>query len=96
MSGGTFGTTADISGAYGMYLGGGSVGSYIGAALSVKSWSSTVVGAIVRGATSQTANLQEWQNSAGTVLAKIDAYGNITAPNLTIDPIVSGLLFGGM
>lgn len=34
-----------------------------------------VVGVIVRGAASQTANLQQWQNSAGTVLASIDANG---------------------
>lgn len=34
-------------------------------------------GLIVRGATSQTANLTEWQNSAGTVLASVDAYGTL-------------------
>lgn len=32
---------------------------------------------VVRGAASQTANLQEWQNSAGTVLAKVTAAGTI-------------------
>jgi hypothetical protein len=31
----------------------------------------------LRGAASQTANLQEWQNSAGTVRAKVDANGNV-------------------
>ena len=36
-------------------------------------------GLIVRGAVSQSANLQEWQNSAGTVLAKVTSSGNITA-----------------
>jgi hypothetical protein len=39
----------------------------------------TTVGIMVRGAVSQTANLQEWQNSAGTVLASVLAGGNITA-----------------
>lgn len=34
---------------------------------------------IVKGAASQTANLQEWQDSTGTVLAKVDAYGYITS-----------------
>jgi len=34
-----------------------------------------VVGLLVRGAASQSANLQEWQNSAGTVLAKVDLNG---------------------
>jgi hypothetical protein len=37
----------------------------------------------IRGAASQSANLQEWQNSAGTVLTKIEASGNIVAPNTT-------------
>jgi hypothetical protein len=41
--------------------------------------SSTQVGAVVRGAASQSANLQEWQNSAGTVLAKVIAGGNAYA-----------------
>ena len=34
-----------------------------------------VVGLLVKGAASQTANLQEWQNSAGTVLGRIEAGG---------------------
>jgi hypothetical protein len=33
-------------------------------------------GIVVKGAASQTANLQEWQNNAGTVLAQIDSAGN--------------------
>jgi hypothetical protein len=35
-------------------------------------------GIIVAGAASQTANLQEWQNSAGTVLASVNSSGDIT------------------
>ena len=53
-------------------LGFGSVASQLG----LVSGAATSVGAVIRGATSQTANLQEWQNSAGTVLAKVDASGN--------------------
>lgn len=34
---------------------------------------------IVKGAASQTANLQEWQNNSGTALANVDASGNVTA-----------------
>jgi len=37
---------------------------------------------IVKGATSQTGDLQEWQNISGTVLAKVDSSGNITGTNL--------------
>lgn len=44
----------------------------------------TTVGAVIRGAASQTANLQEWQNSAGTVLAKVDSTGNIVVGSMAI------------
>ena len=40
--------------------------------------SASVVGLTVKGATSQTANLQEWQNSSGTVLASVNKNGVIT------------------
>jgi hypothetical protein len=35
----------------------------------------------IRGAAGQTANLQEWQTSAGTAVAKVDATGTLTAAN---------------
>jgi hypothetical protein len=35
-------------------------------------------GLIVKGFTSQSANLQEWQNSSGTILASVDSSGNLT------------------
>lgn len=39
--------------------------------------SASSVGLTVKAATSQTANLTEWQNSSGTVLAKVGSNGNI-------------------
>ncbi|USN95564.1 MAG: hypothetical protein H6793_00120 [Candidatus Nomurabacteria bacterium] len=39
----------------------------------------------VRGVSGQTANLQEWMSSSGTVLAKIDASGNLTVKNATVE-----------
>jgi len=39
----------------------------------------STVGIIIRGNASQTANLQEWQNSAGQVRAKIDSYGGFSS-----------------
>ena len=57
---------------------------YIGAEISAKPFLSTIVGIIVRAATSQTADLQQWQNSSGTVLAKVDASGSVTAVDLTL------------
>jgi hypothetical protein len=55
------------------------------AGLNVGTPSAATVGAIVRGVTSQTANLQEWQNSAGTALAKVDNLGNFTATSKSFD-----------
>jgi len=49
------------------------------ASQSITSTNSSTVGLIVKGAASQTADLQQWQNSAGTVLAKIDSNGRMTA-----------------
>lgn len=69
--------------------------------------SSTNVALIVKGQTSQSANLQEWQNSGGTVIAGIDAYGNAGfggfAPSSSYglrvktnnNPAVTGLLVQG-
>jgi hypothetical protein len=39
----------------------------------------------VKGRDSQTANLQEWQNSSGTVLASINASGNLMVQDLTVN-----------
>jgi hypothetical protein len=38
--------------------------------------------AIVRGAASQSANLQEWQNSAGSILARVNSAGIILGSSL--------------
>lgn len=39
----------------------------------------TTKGLVIKGAASQSANLQDWQDSSSTVLAKIDSAGNATA-----------------
>ena len=38
---------------------------------------------VVRGIASQSANLQEWKNSAGTVVAAISATGEVLATGAT-------------
>lgn len=48
----------------------------------VNGFTSSTVGLTVKGAASQTANLQEWQNSAGTVRAKVDAAGGLEAQEI--------------
>lgn len=44
----------------------------------------------VQGAASQTANLQEWKNSAGTALSYVNATGNPFANSLSAVPVASG------
>jgi hypothetical protein len=41
--------------------------------------SASTKGLVIRGASSQSANLQDWQNSSSTIVARIDASGNATA-----------------
>lgn len=56
------------------------INSYSPAAqLQINSSSASTIGLIVKGSASQTANIQEWQNSAGTVLASIASTGQINA-----------------
>ena len=55
--------------------------------------SATTVGFVLRGAASQTADLQQWQNSAGTILAKVDSAGSINAVGLSLTSTVSGTMF---
>ena len=43
------------------------------------------VGLTVKGAVLQSANLQEWQNSSGIAIAKIDSLGNLTATSKSFD-----------
>ena len=61
-------------------LGSGSVAQQFG----VVSSAATSVGAVIRGAASQTGNLQEWQNSAGTVLASVSNAGDISTKRVAI------------
>lgn len=51
----------------------------------VQGINAAVIQSIIQGAASQTANLTEWQNSAGTVLASVGATGNVTATNLRVN-----------
>ena len=62
-----------------------------GAQLQVNAGASTTIGAIIKGAASQSANLQEWQNSAGTVLSSINSIGDFTGVRgrFTVDSSVA-------
>jgi hypothetical protein len=83
-SGGTTIASVDTYGNAGF----GGAGANSGQGLYVKTNSNpAVVGIIVQGAASQTASLQEWKNSAGTVLTKVDNLGNFTAISKSFDII---------
>lgn len=51
----------------------------------ITSSSSSAKPLIVKGASSQTANLQEWQNSSGTAVAYVDASGALVDSKMTAD-----------
>ena len=64
------------------YLSSAYIGSGITGAIgqgNVSPFSASTIGLVVRGAASQTANLQEWQNSAGSVLASVSSGGSLTS-----------------
>lgn len=46
--------------------------------------SAGTIGLVVRAAASQTANLQEWQNSAGTALSYVNAAGRLHSPYIVL------------
>ena len=64
-----------VIGSTSLTLGGSSAAQQFG----VVSGAATTVGAVIRGAASQTANLQEWQDSAGTILQRITSGGTMRA-----------------
>ena len=59
--------------------GGGSICDFRSSSVLCGGYNATAVPIIVRSHASQSANLQEWRNSAGTALASVDAAGNISA-----------------
>jgi hypothetical protein len=51
----------------------------------ITSSASSVKGLVIKGAASQSANLQEWQNSAGTAVAYVTPAGGLVDTKLTND-----------
>lgn len=61
------------------YIGIGSTTSVPSTALNVRIVGSSNKGVVIRSAPSQSANIQEWQNSSGEVIAWMDPNGNFQA-----------------
>jgi hypothetical protein len=62
----------------------------------ITSSSASVVGLTVKGAPSQSANLQEWKNSSGTVVAYVDINGKFVTVGGNQLGFEENLLLGGM
>ncbi|NCV08189.1 MAG: hypothetical protein EBW12_06325 [Actinobacteria bacterium] len=86
----SIGSTSNISTYYGKMSANTQGAGFLGQISTVASSASTI-GLVIRGATSQTANLQEWQNSAGTVLTSISPTGKLTS---AVDASINGLTIG--
>jgi hypothetical protein len=50
--------------------------------VSVSTGSTGTIGQVIRAVSGQTANLQEWQNDAGTIRARVDSGGNFKSNNV--------------
>jgi hypothetical protein len=69
----------------------GTIGGTIsGTMLSIVANASTSIGTIIRGAASQTANLTEWQNSSGTILARVNSAGQFVGDGSQLTGIAAG------
>jgi hypothetical protein len=55
-------------------------------AQTIQTGAAATKGLIVQGAASQTANLQEWQDSTGATLASVSATGAVTASSFALSP----------
>ena len=78
--------SGNITSTYGLY---NNLLASTNAGIAVKPWAADIPGAIVRGYASQSANLQEWQNSAGSILSSVSAAGLIRVNNTNTDAMIT-------
>jgi hypothetical protein len=72
---------------------GGSTGGNYTSTVRVEGTTTTVPVLAVRGAAGQTADLQQWQNSAGTTLTSITANGGIAPASMTDSSAANGTIY---
>jgi hypothetical protein len=90
------GTSSVASGRWNLYMS-GTAANYLagrlgvgatltsGAMAQITNTTAADAGLVVQGAASQTGDLQRWQNSAGTVLMRVNSAGNIGIPTANTD-----------
>jgi hypothetical protein len=75
---------SSLAAIYGNYLAIGAGYSFIsGTVAYILPSNASTIGLVVQGRSSQTADLQQWKNNAGTILAKVTAEGVFNAPLVT-------------
>jgi len=73
----------------------GGAASYYNATINIRPQQTSYKGIVIQARASQTGNLQEWQDSAGSILSKIESNGAITAPSLTLSSTALATTSGG-
>jgi len=86
------GVTSNINAYYGKISANTQALGYLGQLSAITANASTI-GLVLRGAASQTANLQEWQDSSGTAKAYVNSYGDVAGQ--AIVGYYSGLFYSG-
>lgn len=69
------------------YVSIGDIAQTVSNVLNIQVGNASHRGIVVRGASGQTANLQEWQNSVGSVLARVDNTGTLYSNNVQVATI---------
>jgi hypothetical protein len=87
------GNTLLFVGASGVLRAGASIAGS-GWAINNSVYGASVIPLVIRGAASQSANLQEWQNSGGTAIALVGSTGNIRTPALLSTDNLNAITFG--
>lgn len=66
------------------YVSIGDIAQTVSNVLNIQVGSSSHIGIVVRAASGQTANLQEWQNLSGSILARVDSSGTLFSNNIQV------------
>jgi hypothetical protein len=66
------------------YVSIGDIAQTVSNVLNIQVGNSSHIGIVIKGAASQSANLQEWQNSSGSILARVNSSGTMFSNNVEV------------